>query len=247
VPSVAPTPELPSSGSKPPLRSRILLLGDYRFIYEERVPTSIMTGLKMPETQQTVSGDAGFAGQLHSLFWFGEPYTALGNLGLALDISSLGGFTFDGVDLTDLVTADAAVMYKLVSTPNFDFAAGLDGYFRYTSSSNDPRTNYFKAARTYIGVGARLSTAYRIFEPLSLELHIAPHYVMQDLSNIQLDSLPLNRFDTQIQFLINWDMFSFGSSKLSLDAGYQGLLMFDLGSEGSQMIHGGIFGLGYHF
>mgnify|MGYP001610072189 CR=1 FL=1 len=31
------------------------------------------------------------------------------------------------------------------------------------------------------------------------------------------------------------------------DLGYQGLMMFDLGSDASQMIHGVVFGVGYHF
>jgi hypothetical protein len=70
---------------------------------------------------------------------------------------------------------------------------------------------------------------------------------MQDLSNIQLSGLPLSRWDTQINFLINWDMINLGQSKISLNLGYQGLMMFDLGSEASQIYHGVTFGTGYHF
>lgn len=225
----------------------MFLFGDYRLIFEERVPTSIKTALKMADTQQTVSGDAGIAAQVNALYWLGQPNTLMGNIGIALDLSSMGGFKFEDAELTDIFTGDVAGLYKIVSTPNFDLATGLDFYYRTTTSSNDTRNNYFKAARSYIGMGARISTAWRIIDALSLELHLAPHFVLQDLSNIQLAGLPLNRFDTQIQFLINWDMFSIGQSKLSADLGYQGLLMFDLGSEASQIMHGVVFGLGYHF
>lgn len=244
-PTVVPTPVPPKS--RPALDSRLLLLGDWRLIFEERVPTSIKTALKMPDTQQTVSGDAGISVGLKGLYWFGPPQTLGGNIGVALDLSSQGGFTFDGTSLTDLITADVAGLYKVVSIPAFDLAVGPDLYYRMTSSSDDPRNNYFKAARTYLGFGARVSAAYRIIDSLSLELHLAPHYVMQDLSNIQLDALPINRFDTQIQFLINWDFMSIGQSKLSANLGYDGLLMFDLGSEASQVLHGVTFGVGYHF
>ena len=240
---------LPNIGLKkmPPLRNRVMLLGNWRLLYEERVPDNIMTALSMPASSQSISGDAGISAHLNSMFWFGEPNTALGNLGVVVDLASQGGFTFNGADLTDILWADAGVMYKLVSSESFDFAAGLEGYYRLTESSDDPRNNYFQASRNYIGIGTRLTTAYRILDPLTLELTIAPHYVIQDLSNIELSELPLNRFDTQVQFLINWELFDIGSSKLSLDVGYQGLFLFDLGSEASQVMHGVLFGAGYHF
>lgn len=247
-PSAVPRPR-PLEGGKwqPPLRNRVLLLGNYRALYEERVPPSVMQALQMPATLQNISGDAGISGHLNTLFWFGEPGTPLGHLGLAVDLASLGGITFDGTDLTDLIWADLALMYKLVSGPHFDLALGLDGYFRLTDSSNDPRSNYFQAARTYMGFGMPIKAAYRVMEPLTLELTVAPHYVMQDLSNIALDILPLNRFDTQIQFLINWEAIEMGDSKISFNLGYQGLMLFDLGSEGSEMMHGILLGAGYHF
>src|SRR5690606_35493564 len=151
-----------------------------------------MQALAMPATQQSISGDAGIAAHLNSMFWFGEPYTALGNLGVNLDLASMGGYTFNTASVNDLVWAAVGVMYKLVSMPSFDLAAGLDGYFRMSSSSDDPRNNYFQASRSYIGMGARFVAAYRIWDPLTLELTVAPHYVMQDLSNIDLpDQLPL--------------------------------------------------------
>lgn len=233
---------------RPALDSRVLLFGNYRLLYEERVPPAILQALSMDPSAQSISGDAGISANLNTLIWFGEPQTALGNLGLGLDIASLGGIKFSGSDLTDVIWADLSVLYKVVSTPHFDLAAGLSGYYRMTDSSNDPRTNYFQAARNYIGAGARFTGAYRIFDPLSLELSVAPHYVIQDLSNIALPGqLPLNRFDTQVQFMLNWDMFKFGTSTLSLNVGYQGLLLFDLSSEASQMMHGVTFGTGYHF
>ncbi len=232
---------------RPPLDNRVLLLGNWRLLYEERVPDNIMTALSMPASSQSISGDAGISARLNSMFWFGEPNTPMGNLGLVFDLASMGGFQFNGADLTDTLWADAGVMYKLVSSESFDFAAGLEGYYRITESSNDPRNNYFQASRSYIGMGTRLTSAWRVWDPLTLELTIAPHYVIQDLSNIQLSELPLNRFDTQVQFLINWDIFDIGSSKMSLDVGYQGLFLFDLGSEASQIMHGVLFGAGYHF
>jgi len=243
----------PVSSALAPLHNRILLTGTYKLLYEERVPASIKEGLKMNDAEQTVSGSAGMAGNLNTLIWFGAPQTTLGNLGLALDISSLSGFDYtsnvgnQNGTLTELVNADLAVLYKLVSSSSFDLAAGLDGYYRMTGSSNDPRNHYFLAARSYIGAGLRLQAAYQIFEPLSLEFSVAPHYVMQDLSNIQLAGLPLSRWDTLINFMINWDMFSMGQSKVSLNLGYQGLLLFDLGSDASQIYHGVTFGTGYNF
>lgn len=248
APQATPRPSLLSTEWQPPLRSRMLLLGNYRALYEERVPPSVMQALQMPASLQNISGDAGISAHLNSLFWFGEPGTPMGNLGLGVDLATMGGITFVGVNLTDMIWADLALLYKVVSGPSFDLALGLDGYFRYTDSSNDPRSNYFQAARNYIGFGVPIKAAYRVMEPLTLELTVAPHYVMQDLSNIALpEVLPLNRFDTQIQFLINWEAFSVGQSKISLNLGYQGLMLFDLGSEGSEMMHGVLFGAGYHF
>lgn len=255
VASATPTPappELPKinldNKMRPALDSRILLYGNYRALYEERVPPSILQALSMDPNAQSISGDAGMSANLNTLIWFGEPQTPLGNLGVGLDIASLGGIKFSGSDLTDLIWADLSILYKVVNTPHFDLAAGLSGYYRMTDSSNDPRTNYFQASRNYIGAGARFTGAYRIIDPLSLELSVAPHYVIQDLSNIDLpNQLPLNRFDTQVQFMLNWDMFKFGNSTLSLNVGYQGLILLDLGSEASQMMHGVIFGTGYHF
>ncbi|MGV3525687.1 MAG: S-layer homology domain-containing protein [Candidatus Sericytochromatia bacterium] len=247
LPSVQPV-VVPSINTTTALRSRVLLLGNYRALYEERVPPNILSALSMPATNQTISGDAGLSANLNTLIWFGAPNTLGGNIGAALDIGSLGGYTFNDANMTDIIWVSGGPLYKLLSSPNFDFAAGLDGYFRLTDSSNDPRNNYFQAARSYIGLGARMIAAYRIIEPLSLELTISPHYVMQDLGNIDLpNELPLNRLDAQIQFMVNWDMFEIGTSRLSLNVGYQGLLLFDLGSEASQMMHGGLFGLGYHF
>jgi len=250
IAKATPVPETSGSTSskKRPLRNRIFLFGNYRALYEERVPTGVKNALQMSDQMQTVSGDAGASVHLNSLFWFGEPDTTMGNMGLAIDFASLGGFTFSSVDLTDLVWADMAFMYKLLSNDSIEIAAGLDGYFRYTDSSNDPRNNYFQAARSYIGAGMRLTTAWRFWDPMTLEFTVAPHYVIQDLANIDLPSeLPLNRFDTQLQFLLNWDIWNFGDSDLTLTMGYNGLMLFDLGSEASQMMHGAVFGLGYQF
>jgi hypothetical protein len=252
-PSPVPSAPVKSATMPPPLRSRVMLLGTYKLLYDERVPSSVKEGLNMNDAEQTVSGSAGISAGLNTLIWFGEPSSALGKLGVALDLSSLSGFDYtsnvlsQNGSLSELINADLAVLYKVVATPQFELAAGLDGYYRSTSSSNDPRNHYFLAARSYIGAGLRLHMGYRIIEPLSLEFSLAPHYVMQDLSNIQLAGLPLNRWDTLINFMINWDMFSIGQSKVSLNLGYQGLLLFDLGSEASQIYHGVTFGTGYHF
>jgi hypothetical protein len=238
----------------PPLRSRLLFSGVYKASYDERVPPAIKEGLKMSDTEQTISGNAGAAVHFSSLFWFGAPATPLGNLGLGIDLSSLSGFDYTSnltppqkATLTELINADLALLYKVVSTPNFDLALGLDGYYRLTQSSNDPRTHYFLASRSYMGAGLRLQTAWRLADPVFLELSLAPHYVMQDLTNIQLAGLPLQRWDTLINFMLNWDMFSVGQSKVSLNLGYQGLLLFHLGSEASQIYHGVVLGTGYHF
>lgn len=222
-------------------------------IYEERVPANIKQALQMPDTMQNVSGDAGLSGHLNSLFWFGAPDTPLGNLGLSTELASGGGYTFNSIDLTDLFWGDLGLLYKVVSSEPFDLAIGPDGYFRFTSSSNDPHNNYFQAARSYIGAGLRLTTAWRFWDPMTLELTVAPHYVMQDLANIDLSTtnppvdLPLSRLDTQIQFFLNWDIWNLGDSDLTLSLGYNGLMLFDLGSEASQMTHGVEFGLGYQF
>lgn len=254
TPTSTPAPE---NASRPALDSRILLIGNYRFLYDERAPQGIYAaaagqpGLPANPTLETDSSGGGISAQVQSLFWLGEPNTLLGNIGIGVDISTLGGMTANTTptqtELSELFWGNLSGLYKVVSTPNFDLAAGLDGYFRYTGSSDDPRTDYFKAARTYIGVGARVDAAYRIIDPLSLELRVAPHFVIQDLANIDIPQLPLNRFDTQIQLMLNWDFMKFGTSRLSANLGYQGLLLFELGGEGSQMIHGGIFGVGYHF
>lgn len=260
-PSVAPSgkPESPKPSTDPgafkqgPLSNRVLLMGNYRMIYDERVPDSLKQELQMPDSEQTVSGDAGAAVFLDAYYWLEGDNSPLSKLGFNLGLSSLGGISFtsnttsQSAELTDIVNTNLAVMYKLVASPNFDLAAGLDGYFRLTTSSEDPRNHYFLASRSYIGIGAKFQTAYRIFEPLSIELSVAPHYVIQDLPNIQLSSLPLSRFDVQVGALINWNMFKIGDNDVSLNAGYQGLLLMDLGSEGSQALHGVTFGAGYHF
>ena len=232
----------------PALDSRVLLYGNYRPLYEERVPPGILQALNMPANSQSISGDAGLSANISSLIWFGEPNTLPGKIGMGLDIASLGGFKFNNADLTDIIWADLSGLYKVVETPNFDLAAGLSAYYRLTDSSQDPRNNYFQASRSYIGMGARLSAGYRIIESLSLEMTVAPHYVIQDLTNIALpNQLPLNRFDTQVQLMVNWDAFKIGDARVSFNTGYQGLFLFDLGSEANQMMHGVTFGTGYHF
>jgi hypothetical protein len=235
MPPVAPTQALP------PLRSRILLLGNYRLIQEERVPTSIKEELRMPDDKQTFAGNAALSVQAEYQQWFDK-------LGFHVGLSTLGGVgTYEDSEVTDLIMATAGADYKLVSMGPFEMAAGLEGFFRYTESSNDPRTNYFQAAKTYIGAGARVQAAYRIWDPLTFELSVAPHYVLQDLANIQLNAVPLNRFDVWINALFHWDLFKIGASDLSLDFGYQGMVLFSVGSEASQVHHAVLAGLGYHF
>jgi hypothetical protein len=57
----------------------------------------------------------------------------------------------------------------------------------------------------------------------------------------------LNRFDVWINALFHWDLFKIGASDVSLDFGYQGMLLFTLGSEASQVHHALLVGAGYHF
>lgn len=253
------------SQERPPLDNRILLSGNYFFRFDEQVPLSISTELKMPESEQGLSGDYdGISAQLNGRLWFGEPYTTFGNLGLDLNLSTSGGYSYFSVnsyenppqiyaDMKEIFWGNLAVLYKIVSNPRIDWALGLEGYFRYTDSSNDSRNHYFVASRSYTGIGVRSSLAWRLIDTLSLEAHIAPHFVSQDLPNLKLNALPINRFDTHIQLLLNWNfpnswnISGFDLSKLSLNAGYQGLFLYDFGSAGQQNLHGLIFGIGYHF
>ena len=193
---------------------------------------------------------------LNGAFWFDNllpgPWS---NLGTTLSFSTLGGYSHTDnqlatqeVKLTELVNIDLGILYKVVRTPQFELATGLDNYFRLTSSETDPRTSYLLAAKNYMGFGVKVLAGYQILDWLNVKLSLAPHYVIQDLSNIALPSqLPLSRWDLMIHFNVNAELFQIAGNPMTLNLGYQGLLLNSLDSDASQSQHGVLTGIGYKF
>lgn len=218
-------------------------------IFQEGLPGNLTASfpLNTQKSLLTVSTNIGLGFHFDGAYWLSQmPSPFLSKTGILLNVASQGGFTVDDVDVTETVHANLGLMYKAVSTERLDVAVGLDNYFRLTSSAKDPRNNYFQASRSYMGFGLKGLLGYRLFDWLTVEFSVAPHFVMHDLPNIQLAALPLKRFDVTSQLLLGFDIVRLGNQKITLNLGYQLYMLMGAG-DGNQVSHGVFAGTGYHF
>lgn len=239
------------------LRSQATLKFLYNFMYSESIPSFPIT----VEPTRSLDDSLGLAIGADLAYWFKDLDTPIiKDMGITASLNTLGSYAYPKE--TALVKADTlinetfklnlAILYKLFRSQDIEFAAGLEGYIRNTSrDSAKPVDSYWRASKSYIGIGAKGLLGWRLMDKLVLETSFAAHYVPQTINekitypNTQPSTgQTLDRFGLELGLNGRYDIVQFGSNWLYADLGLNSRFLL---GDGSQNIIGGGAGIGISF
>lgn len=268
IPSTIPTPvatpvqeNTSTSSSNNILRSQFTLRGIYNFMYSESIPPVFPINL---ETTRSLDDSLGLAVNGDLSYWFKDFDTPfIKDMGLTVGFNTMGAYAYPRA--TSLVASDTlinetfkiniALLYKLFKSQDIEFAAGLEGYMRNTSrDSQKPVDSYWRASKSYIGIGAKGLLGWRVMDKLVVETAIGAHYVPQTINEkiVYPNTQPstgqegntIDRFGIELGLNGRYDILQFGSNWLYADLGVNGRFLL---GDGSQTIAGGGGGIGISF
>lgn len=267
TPTTVPTPiSSPQTNVSVPstnvLRSQFTLRGIYNFMYSESIPSIFPVNL---ETTRSFDDSLGLAVNADASYWFKDfdiPFVK--DMGLTVGVNTLGSYAYPKATtavqsdtlINETFKLNVALLYKLFKSQDIEFAAGLEGYMRNTSRESQKPTvdSYWRASKSYIGIGAKGLLGWRIIDKLVIETAVGVHYVPQSINekivypNTQpstgQDGNTIDRFGIELGLNGRYDIFQIGSNWLYADLGINGRLLL---GDGSQTIVGGGGGVGISF
>ncbi|MFN8577678.1 MAG: hypothetical protein U0354_12550 [Candidatus Sericytochromatia bacterium] len=253
-------PNTSSTSGSNILRSQFTFRALYNFMYSESIPS-------FPTTLEPVRShdDAlGLAVNADLSYWFKDFDVAfVKDMGITASINSLGSYSFPKETQTvkpdtlinETFKLNIAVLYKLLKTQDIEFAAGLEGFIRNTSRDSQKTVDsYWRASKSYLGVGAKALLGWRAMDKLVIETALGAHYVPQTINekvvypNTQpstgQDANTIDRFGFELGINGRYDIIQFGSNWLYGDIALNSRFLL---GDGSQTIIGGGGGIGISF
>lgn len=272
IPSSVPTPEI----TPPPniaftgnsiLRSQFTLRGIYNFMYSETIPSFPIT----IEPVRTHDDTLGLAVNAELSYWLKDiDIPVVKDMGIIANVNTLGSYAYPKetaiakIDtlINETFRVNLSALYKLVKTNDVEVATGLDMFYRGNSRESQKVVvdSYWRASKSYIGIGAKALLGWRPMEKFVVEASFAGHYVSQTINEkityggsatTPVTPAPgasegnsLDRFDVEFGLGGRYDIFQIGSNWLYVDLNLNGRFLL---GEGSQTIVGGGGGVGISF
>ncbi len=266
TPVVTPPPINTSSTNNQILRNQSTFRGMYNLLYSESLPVEFdkIDNLKKKDDNLGVSFSE------EGSYWFKDydiPFVK--DMGLIVGINFLGSYGYPAettvikpdTEISETSKSNLSLMYKLYKSPDIELALGLDGYYRITSrNSTHIVDSYWRASKSYLGIGARGLVGWRVMDRLEIESSLFAHYVSQTINDkivtgttpqpvasgspANTDGNALDRFDIEFDLNARYDIFQFGSNWIYANADFDGRFLL---GDGNQTIVGVGAGIGISY
>lgn len=263
IPTSIPTPVVteapqnnPVSLGNPILRSQITLKGIYNFMYSETIPSLPIAVEPVRSHDDTlglsVGGDVSY--------WLKDiDIPVVRDMGILASVNALGGYAYPKANPDTLINesfrVNLSALYKIIRTPEIEFAAGIEGFMRNNSRESQKTVvdSYWRASKSYIGIGLKGLLGWRPLDKFVIEASFAGHYAPQTINETLTYSgvtptpgsgNTIDRINIDFGLDGRYDIIQFGSSWLYADLNVNGRFLI---GDGSQTIVGAGGGLGVSF
>jgi hypothetical protein len=235
-PGASPTPT-PSATPQPLLVTRGRALVEPVFMFSEDTPTDV--GAAPATEQKAYSGAMLIGGGIDGEYWSGPlgGLLQVGSYYLPLTIAS------SNVDLLD-THVQLGGLYKVGTGPDWEFAVGGAGTFRYTYNLNATLLGqyYMTADKTYFGAGPAAAFGLRATPELTITGTGLVYPIYQQSYNLGSNNIGLSRWAADLsgraEYALSPTLFASAGAHTFLSGGY---------TSGMQTYFGATLGVGSRF